>query len=580
MSKISRSGLARDWRNPQRREYSSSPRINPRDRDPSTFEYVATLLARLRSIGLNALALSALLLLLWASVRELQRDVWLVHAFDVPAFFTEDTGIAGKSLARRLSEHLLRIRYTPTQVSDEDESYRVRHPGSLDIDIEMAGTTTTLSNLVEFVRQFIGQESSHISGEVYKIGSTYYLRVYYGSGRDNSPHAIPFTIRDEASPESALQSAARQVAFRINPIALGHYLQWAAPTTDENRDAAIDAYERAIRLEHETKRVDIDRLSGIYNNLAIALARRDRNADSYRAFKLYEAAKSLGSIHWAFHYNMGAIFQSRGDLESAVSAYSSAYAAAPNEAAVNFGLAVALSTRQAEGDRERAIQLYRSAIRFDPDFADAYWSLANLLANQGKTQDFDTPVRMYEHALRLAPTVPKTYGNLANLLRYRDQPGDMVTAISLYRDATRLDPNSARYHGNLALALMERGSKADLEESFLSFERALQLDPSDFHALLNYANAITARNELGDSDEAVSRFQHLVDLYPGHPAPHVNLAVALGVRKNRGDLQKARNHLLRAIELGSPEAKSLLGKLEKLEAATIETRATTTNSSD
>jgi tetratricopeptide (TPR) repeat protein/mono/diheme cytochrome c family protein len=132
------------------------------------------------------------------------------------------------------------------------------------------------------------------------------------------------------------------------------------------------------------------------------------------------------------HYNLGAVLQSRHELDEAIQHYAAALRIHPQDATVNNALGAAFMV---EGHPQRAISYLRTAEQIRPEYFDAHYNLGNALATAG----------------------------------------DFQGAAEQFADAARLRPDDADAHANLGSALAELGK---FVEAKAQFERALQINPA------------------------------------------------------------------------------------------------------
>jgi tetratricopeptide (TPR) repeat protein len=156
-----------------------------------------------------------------------------------------------------------------------------------------------------------------------------------------------------------------------------------------------------------------------------------------------------------------------------------------------------------KGDLDRAITDYSTAIRLDPTYAEAYFRRGNQHAAKGQTEQFyidkgqagrrkrmiaycDRAIADYDQAIRLDP------GN-AELYRYRGlartMRGDLDAAISDLTEAIRRDPRGIGFFVDRGRAYAKKGN---LARAIADFEEALRIDPGDVDASGDLANAKAA----------------------------------------------------------------------------------------
>jgi tetratricopeptide (TPR) repeat protein len=118
------------------------------------------------------------------------------------------------------------------------------------------------------------------------------------------------------------------------------------------------------------------------------------------------------------HYNLGAIFLARGQLDDAISNYEQALATSGDRethdhvsaSLIHNNLGIALAR---QGELDRAIAHFKRAIELQDGFADAHVNLADMLERVG---DNDAAIADYEKALSIPPEDAPTHLRLAALL--------------------------------------------------------------------------------------------------------------------------------------------------------------------
>jgi tetratricopeptide (TPR) repeat protein len=132
-------------------------------------------------------------------------------------------------------------------------------------------------------------------------------------------------------------------------------------------------------------------------------------------------------------YNLGAVAQTRGNLQLAQQEYAKALQINPEDAVANNSLGTVLL---AEGNPQDSLPYLQAALKARPDYFDAHYNLGIALASTN----------------------------------------DMTAAVEQFREAVRLDPSDGGAQASLGMALAELGQLAEAK-SYL--ERALQLDPEN-----------------------------------------------------------------------------------------------------
>ena len=212
---------------------------------------------------------------------------------------------------------------------------------------------------------------------------------------------------------------------------------------------------------------------GLYIALTWALADSWLRLDQRRAISIGAAAFTIAALAWqariqtsywnsteslwkhalevttdndVAHYNVAALFLSKGQVDEAISHYEKALAIHSDNRETHYHLSVALlhtslgNALMNKGRLDEALIHYRKAVELRDDFADAHTNLASLLARKGETAE---AIAHYEKALAIPPEDASSHIRLAKLLV---QLGRNNEAVAHYRRALELtkDPVVAR----------------------------------------------------------------------------------------------------------------------------------------
>jgi tetratricopeptide (TPR) repeat protein len=140
------------------------------------------------------------------------------------------------------------------------------------------------------------------------------------------------------------------------------------------------------------------------------------------------------------HYNLGAMLQSRQDLNGAIAQYEAALRLRPRDAAGNNALGAALV---AAGRPDQGAPYLRNALQARPDYFDAHYNLGFAMAGQN---DFAGAVEQFEAALKLQPQDAAVEANLGVALAEMER---YVEAKSHFEHALQLDPDQPIARENL-----------------------------------------------------------------------------------------------------------------------------------
>jgi tetratricopeptide (TPR) repeat protein len=183
-----------------------------------------------------------------------------------------------------------------------------------------------------------------------------------------------------------------------------------------------------------------------------------------------------------------------------------------------------------------AVELFRKAVVLDPDDAAVHFAMATALSKVGREHE---AVEQYRQACVLDPNNAEWLASLAVSLAVN---GDMDGAIESWRKSLAIDPANATVESDMGAALFQSGKQ---EEGIATVRKALEIDPklASAHKALGLALVQT-----GQMDEAVDELQKAVDLMPDSAEYRFNLGFALGMR---GDTAKAIDSLETAVNMSA-----------------------------
>jgi tetratricopeptide (TPR) repeat protein len=305
---------------------------------------------------------------------------------------------------------------------------------------------------------------------------------------------------------------------------------------------------------------------------AIGTASYDR-----RRLDIAKEAWTLGMKvgHAYSAFQLGVLFEERGDINGSEDAYRAAIRADPNLAVAHNNLGNLVDKQGRKGEAEDA---YRAAIRADPNLAAAHSNLGGLLRDQGRTQEAE---EAYRAAIRTDPGAQFAYYNLGLLL---EEKGRKSEAENAFRMATIVKPGRVTYHTDdlirivarayrsLGLLLHERGMSREAENAFRAaihkdstyadayvalgwalekrgktgkaekaYREAFRVDPKCVDAL-EKLGALLQRK--GNVEEAERQFRAAIQIDAQNASVHFRLGLALD---KRGQIQLAEEEYRQAI---------------------------------
>ena len=269
----------------------------------------------------------------------------------------------------------------------------------------------------------------------------------------------------------------------------------AACSAQGRHEAALEAFERAARLQAPTPallhnraqahfhlgrlaeaRADLERALGLdaalhpaWNLLGAVFAQL---GDGARAESAYDKAVALRPGHPPTHYNRAFFMHGAGRLGDAIRGYRQALQLDPGFAAARGLLVDALNAAGLESYRGKrhaqAIESYAEALALDPSRDDTRNSMGGALAALGR---FDEAAECFRAVCARAPGNADAISNLGYVLQAR---GEIAAAAAEYRRALAIQPDHADALSNLGSLMQEEGRIA---EAAALYRRALEADP-------------------------------------------------------------------------------------------------------
>jgi protein O-mannosyl-transferase len=245
-----------------------------------------------------------------------------------------------------------------------------------------------------------------------------------------------------------------------------------------------------------------------HNNLAVALAREKRFAESFHHAS--EALRLLPSYADA-HATRALALVHLGRLDEALTAVAQAKLAEPRAAELRLDIAAGLLRA---GRLAEALDQYGTALQLNPHSPRAHKEAGVALFLAGRTAE---AVYYYEHGLQAAPDAA-THTNCGVALVAL---GKFDEAIRHYEQALKLSPNHLDAHYNYGIALARAGRPVEAKARFAETVR-LQPDHAEAHYHLGelflqlgrdadarhaFAQALRFRPELVDARRQLERLE-------------------------------------------------------------------------
>jgi Flp pilus assembly protein TadD len=197
---------------------------------------------------------------------------------------------------------------------------------------------------------------------------------------------------------------------------------------------------------------------------------------------LFQRALAVTENNYVAHNNLGAVLESRGQIDEAMAHYAEAFRLRADDEPAHYNLGNALYKK---GQFDEAIAEYQNALRLNPKDAAALKNLGNAFLKDGRA---DEAIVEYQAAMRLQPGNGFICYDLAKAFL---QNGRADEAIKEYRQAILLKPDYAEAHNNLGSLLQAQGR---LDEAIAEYQEAIRLKPDYSLAENNLAEAMRSKN--------------------------------------------------------------------------------------
>lgn len=166
-------------------------------------------------------------------------------------------------------------------------------------------------------------------------------------------------------------------------------------------------------------------------------------------------------------------WQQIGYWQNSITLFSHAARTIPANYLARFNLG---SLYEKKGDFAAAIREYEEALAINPTDIKTLTNLGSALA---RNREFDAAVGVFRHILELNPDDVMVHTNMGNAL---SEKGDLDAAVKAYGEAISRDPAYVAAHLNLAITFVKSG---DLDEAIREYETALQLKPGAIEIMDN-----------------------------------------------------------------------------------------------
>lgn len=225
--------------------------------------------------------------------------------------------------------------------------------------------------------------------------------------------------------------------------------------------SAREQLEEAKELLPDSREVHFE-LIGVLRELGDETAVRRELAE-------FEERKRLAQVQALARRSAqrGAAYLRDGDPAAALSEYRQAAKRDPDNAALHYGMALALAVLGRQAER---IESLREALKLDPAFAEARSELGSAYTQEQRYAEAEAELQA---AVEASPGDPSPRNNLGVLYV---ELGRLAEAEALFRRAIEDDPSAAHVYVNLGLALASLGR---FDAARAALRTAKRLDPGD-----------------------------------------------------------------------------------------------------
>jgi len=245
---------------------------------------------------------------------------------------------------------------------------------------------------------------------------------------------------------------------------------------------------------------------------------------------LFEHAVSVTKNNYQAENNLGTAYGSK-NLDKALFHYKAALKINPGYATALYNLG---TIYEKKGQMDEAIRNYLKALKVKPEYFDALNNLGLAFCNQGK---YDRAVIYFKKALKTESLKTGARINLANVLFLQSKPYE---AVSQYQKILQTDSENADAHFNLAYVL---SSQNKIDDAVHHYNETLKIDPKYSKAYYNLGNILLSQGKI---KEAVAYFAQAIQFKPDYVQVYNKLGITLF---NQGKLDKAKVFFSKALRI-------------------------------
>jgi tetratricopeptide (TPR) repeat protein len=236
-------------------------------------------------------------------------------------------------------------------------------------------------------------------------------------------------------------------------------------------------------------------------------------------------ALELGGRKAEFYHLLGLASYELHQDSDAESAFRQAITLAPEDARLQFNLALVLLRRR---DLATAERILSGVTRAAPDFAEGAYYLGRIYNNQHRNRQ---ALELFQRAERLNPHLDGLYLQKGLALKALGQDAEAAESLSRHLQQHPEDVSALISLGDCHLR------RADWTRAIPPLERAVELEPGRAAAHFLLGRALL---ETGDEEGAVRHLEAAAAASEESEEPHFLLA---RIYRRRGDLERADRHL-------------------------------------
>jgi len=226
---------------------------------------------------------------------------------------------------------------------------------------------------------------------------------------------------------------------------------------------------------------------------------------------LFEQAVKATKNNYGAENNLGTAYGPI-DLDKSLLHYKTALKIKPDYATALYNMG---TIYEKKGQTDEAISHYLKALQIDPNYFGALNNLGLIFFNR---KDYDRAVLYFKRALRTDSKKADARINLANVLFLQSKPDE---AMLQYQKILQIDTENANAHYNLAYVLFKQNK---INEAVYHYNEVIRIDPKYLKAYYNLGNIYLNQ---GKTAEAFKYYAEIIKLKPDYVQPYNKLGFIL-----------------------------------------------------